>query len=379
MKATRERGWLGIAGLAAVAAALAWGAAREFRAREARRVTDRGSVFASDASGTRALFLLLKSEGLAVSPLTRPPSAALEKGLLVIVDPGTEMDAKGAARALEWIEEGGAVLVAGETFGPLGDALDAEVEPPTVRELGLALPAAGVTPRLAMATGSDASIKVLGMDRTLLERGKSRQAVEVAAGAGRAVLVADAFSATNAGIDAADNAAWWVETCRRLAAGRPVMFLETVHGFAREPSIPEYLSDRGLVPLALQAALVAAVALWVVGSRKAPPLAPSTLVRRPAAEYAATMAQLYRQGRSEAHAAAVALAELAAWWRRPSSARALARMDKSGREAAADTMAILEAEGRGLAGLARPGVDAVHGWVARAAAFRRSVSGDDRE
>ncbi len=378
MKASRERGWLGIAGLVVVAGALAWGAAREFKAREARRVTDRGSIFASDASGTRALFLLLRSEGLAVSALTRPPSVALEKGLLVIIDPGSEMDAKGAARALEWVDAGGAVVVAGEDLGPLGAALDAKVEPPSTRGLGLAMPAKGEKP-YAVATGSDAEVKVEGRDQALLRRGKARQAVEFERGRGRVVLIADAFCATNAGLDAADNAPWWVETCRRLAAGRPVMFLETVHGFAREPSIPEYISDRGLGPLALQVLLVVAVALWVVGSRKATPLAPSTLVRRPAAEYAATMAQLYRQGRSEAHAAAVALAELEAWWRRPASTRAFARLDAAHKAAAQQQMDSLATEGRGLAGLARPGEDAVHGWVARAAAFRRSVSGDDRE
>lgn len=378
MKASRERGWVGIAGLVVVAALLAWGAAREFRAREARRVTDRGSIFASDSSGTRALFLLLKSEGLPVTALTRPPSAALEKGLLVIVDPGTEMDAKGAERALEWVDAGGAVVVAGEDLGPLGKALDAHVVPGPHRGLGLALPARGAKP-YAVATGSDAEVKVEGRDEALLRRGKSRQAVEFERGSGRVVLIADAFCATNAGLDAADNGPWWVETCRRLAAGRPVMFLETVHGFAREPSIPEYISDRGFAPLAVQFILVVAVGLWVVGSRKATPLAPSSLVRRPAAEYAATMAQLYRQGRSEAHAATVALAELETWWRRPASTRAFARLDAAQRAAAQEQMESLAAEGRGLAGLARPGEDAVHGWVARAAAFRRSVSGDDRE
>jgi hypothetical protein len=378
MKASRERSWVGLAGLAALAALLVWGAVREFRAREARRKTDRGSIFAADASGTRGLFLLLRSEGLPVAPLTRPPTAALEKGLLVVIDPGGEMDDDAAERVVEWIASGGATIVAGEQLGPLGVALKAKVSLPTKRGLGLASPTHR-SDKWSMATGSDAEIDVEGTRDVLLRRDGAAQAVEVDCGRGKAVLVADAFCATNAGIDAADNASWWVDTCRRLADGRPVMFLETVHGFAREPSIPEYLTDRGLGPLALQVLLVAGVLLWLVGSRKAPPLAPSTLIRRPAAEYAATMAQLYRQGRSEAHAASVALSELEAWWRRPASARAFARLDASQKAAAQAEIQTLEAEGRGLTGLARPGEDAVHGWVSRAAAFRRRVTGDDRE
>ena len=378
MKASRERGWIGIAGLSVFAVLLAWGAVREFRAREARRKTDRGSIFASDASGTRALFLLLRSEGLPVSPLTRPPTAALEKGLLVVIDPGSEMDTDAAGRVVDWISAGGAAVVAGEHFGPLGVALQAKVSLPTTRSLGLALPTHRAD-NFALATGSDAEISVEGERDVLLRRNGVAQAVEIEPGIGKAVLLSDVFCATNSGLDAADNASWWVDTCRRLADGRPVMFLETVHGFAREPSIPEYLTDRGLGPLALQALLVTAVLLWLAGSRKAPPLAPSTLIRRPAAEYAATMAQLYRQGRSEAHAAGVALSELEAWWRRPASARAFARLDPPLKAAVLKEIETLASEGRGLTGLARPGEDAVHGWVSRAAAFRRRVTGDDRE
>jgi hypothetical protein len=378
MKASRDRGWVGIVGLAAFTALLVWGAVREFRAREERRKADRGSMFASDASGTRALFLLLRSEGLQVSPLTRQPTAALDKGLLIVIDPESEIDEQSAALALDWVAGGGAMIVAGENLGALGEALKAKVMPPSVRRLGLALPKQS-SGKFALATGTNASVEVQGDREVLMTRESAVQAVEIEPGDGKVVLVPDTFCATNSGLDLADNGSWWIDTCRRLADGRPVMFLETVHGFAREPSIPEYLTDRGLGPLALQLLLVAGVFLWFIGSRKAPPLAPSTLIRRPAAEYAATMAQLYRQGRSEAHAAAVALSELEVWWRRPASARALARLDATLKAAALVEIQTLASEGRGLTGLARPGEDAVHGFVSRAAAFRRRVTGDDRE
>ncbi|MEK7467176.1 MAG: DUF4350 domain-containing protein [Planctomycetota bacterium] len=378
MKASPERGWIGIAGLVAFAAILVWGAVREFRAREARGKTDRGSIFSPDASGTRALFLLLRSEGLAVTPMTRPPTAAMEKGLLVVIDPGIEMDKDAAGQVVDWIESGGAVVLAGEYLGALGLALKATSSVPTQRELGLALPTHR-SDRFALATGSNSEVTVEGERDVLLRRDSAAQAVELERGQGKAVLLPDAFCATNSGLDMADNASWWVETCRRLSDGRPVMFLETVHGFAREPSIPEYFTDKGLGPFVLQLFLVAGVLVWLLGSRKAPPLAPSMLIRRPAAEYAATMAQLYRQGRSEAHAAGVALSELEAWWRRPASARAFARLDAARKAAVLKEIESLASEGRGLTGLARPGEDAVHGWVSRAAAFRRRVTGDDRE
>lgn len=378
MKASRDRGWAGIAGLALVIAALAWGAAREFQAREARQAGDRGSVFTADASGTRGLFLLLRSEGIPVTAMTRPPSEAIEKGLLVILDPAGNVDAEEAGRIKAWVEDGSALLVVGEDLGVYGTQFAARVSPGTTRGIALATPATG-EPALAMATGSDAGIEPKPGLRPLLRRGAVTQAAEASPLLGKAVFVSDAFCATNSGLDVADNAAWWVQTVKRLADGRPVMFLETLHGHLREPSIPEYIQDRGYGPFVLQLLLAGLALLWFLGSRPAPPLAPSSLIRRPVAEYAATMAHLYKGGRAEAHAAKVACEELESLRRRPAWSRKMAKLDAKDREAAEKEAEALVAGLTELSGQLRPPEDVVLAWVSRAASLRRKVTGDDND
>lgn len=378
MKAARDRGWTGIAGLFILVAALAGLAAHEFSKRENRRAGDRGSLFTGDSSGARALFLVLRAEGLSVEALTRPPTAAMAKGLLLVIDPDATLDESRATEIKAWIGAGGAALVAGEDFGALGTALGVKIRPARERGLGLALPV-GTALRLALATGSDAGIDSEEEVTRLAKRSKRTQVAELVSGSGRVLFVADGFCATNGALDLADNAAWWVATSKRLAAGRPVMFLETVHGHLREPSVLEYVTDHGYGAASLQALLVLGAALWLFGARPAPPLAASSLVRRPVAEHAATMAHLYSRGRTERHAVKVALAEMEAWLRRPAWARISARLTAADRAAAELESSKLILAGRGLAEVARPNEDAAFGWIAKAARFRRRFCLDDGE
>lgn len=377
MKARPERGWAGLAGLVVLAVLLAWAAAREFEAGESRRKGDRGSLFHAGKSGCRALFLMMKSEGIDARPLTRPVTEGMAPGLLIVVDPGSGISEDDTIAIVAWVRAGGSLLLATETHVPLCEPFGATVTKAPARVTGLALAAPG-RPRLGMATGG--ATEVDGPGEVLFERDGVAQAIEMEdASDGRVVIVGDVFSTTNAGLDLADNVFVWLDLARDLSAGRPVWFLETVHGHQREPSVMEYVGQAGWGPTALQLLLVAAFALWLAGARPAPTLAPSTLVRRAAAEYATTMAHLYRRGAATRHAAAVATAEFDHWLRRPAWPRSLDHLAPAARTAAEAEAAKLVETGDALEKRARPDEGSVHAWIARAGRFKGRFAGADTD
>jgi len=375
MKPARDRGWAGLAGLVALGAALAAGTAAQFREHERQEISDRASIFGADANGARALFLMLRSEGLPAQPLTRPLTPGMEAGLLVVLDPGT-FNPDDARTIREWVAKGNAIIVASDGPSQLVDPFQLTIRGGSSDTLGIA-EAANPAWGLRLATHSDSSVR--GGGRSLFARDDASQVQEIPCGDGEAVVIADVFCSTNAGIDAADNVFFWLETVKRLSAGRPVWFLETHHGHMREPAVTEYLGQVGLGPTVLQIILLVACAAWIFGTRPAPVLAPSTLIRRPAAEYAATMAHLYRKGQADRHAVSVARAEFESWLNRPQWTRGLARLTAAER-AAAETEALeIGKSGKELAGRSRPGEAAAWTWIARAARFRERFRGSDAE
>ncbi|MBI2923217.1 MAG: DUF4350 domain-containing protein [Planctomycetes bacterium] len=377
MKARPDRGWAGLAGLVVLAVLLAWAAAREFEAGESRRKGDRGSLFHAGSSGCRALFLMMKSEGIDARPLTRPVTAGMAPGLLIVVDPGPELSEDDTLAIESWVRGGGGLLLATDRPARLGERFGVTVKRAPGPSTGLALATPG-HPRLGLATGG--TTEVDGAGEALFERAGAAQAIEAEdAGSGRAVVVGDVFSTTNAGLDLADNVFVWLDFARDLSAGRPVWFLETVHGHQREPSVMEYVAQAGWGPAALHLLLVTAFVLWLLGARPAPTLAPSTLVRRAAAEYATTMAHLYRRGAATRHAVAVAAAEFDHWLRRPAWLRSLDTLAPAARTAAETEAATIVQAGEALGKRARPDEGSVHAWIARAGRFKGRFARADHE
>lgn len=366
MIARPERGWAGLAGMAILALGLAWAASRLFEQGESRRKGDRGSIFHAGSSGCRALYLMMRSEGLDARPLTRPVTPGMKKGLLVVIDPGSL--GTGANNDLEeWVRDGGALLLASDADIDVAKQWYASIRPGT-QAVGLSFAAEGM-PRLAMATGQASRVSAAGTG--LYERNGDFQVIEVHdTGAGRVIVVSDVWSATNAGIDHADNIFVWLTLARQLAGDRPVWFLETVHGHTNEPSVLEYVSQAGWGPAALQLVLAVAFVLWFFGARPAKALAPSSLVRREAAEYAATMAHLYRRGNATKHAAGIAVEDFQAWLRRPAFARAGTRLGPAERASAENEARQLLESGQDLARRPRPDAGAVYHWLSRVGRYK---------
>ncbi len=183
------------------------------------------------------------------------------------------------------------------------------------------------------------------------------------------MAVADTFSASNAGLDAADNVFFYLATSQRLAKGRPVWFLETIHGFEREPGMVEYAAASGWGALLVHGVILVVIACWALGARRAPVLAASMLLRRPAAEYAATIAHLYRRGDGRRHAVRVALAELKRWHESPAFIRAARKAPPTFEK---ETEGLIAA-GAALAGQRRPAETEAFAWIAKAAALRKKA------
>lgn len=371
MSSPSARRWPAVAVLVTLAASAVFGTLLLFQQRERRGQGGVGSIFRGDKHGDRALFLLLRSQGLRVAPLTRNPSSGLPDGLLVIVNPSDEFEEREAKAIANWVSRGNALLCACVRNGHLPKAFGLDIRAGDQGDLAIARAAAAPYDKVApaLATASDGSIT--GTLTPLYRQGRATMAADVVHGSGRAVFVADLFSSSNAGLDAADNVFFYLEAARRLAGDRGVWFLETHHGFRREPSVVEFFNRIGLGPALLQLLLLALVAGWAWGARPAPILAPSTLVRRPAAEYATTMAHLYRRGRAQRHAASVVTQELQHWQESPALRATLRRA--SAPDAIERELAGLIFIGKNLAGR-NPSLPESQRWMARVASFRRKVS-----
>ncbi len=322
-----------------------------------------GSVYSGTDAGARGLLLVLKSEGIRAAPLMHAANRATETGLLVILDP-PDVPEDECAAVTAWLERGGSLLLTFKTENRLTRHLGLRVDAGTTAEIGLATPADDAQKRIAsgLATAGDASVH--GVTVLFAKNGRPQAITQYG---GAMVAVSDTFSASNAGLDGADNVFFYLATVKRLAAGRPVWFLETVHGFAREPGMVEYAAGAGWGALLVQIAVVVLVACWAFGARTAPPVPASTLLRRAAAEYAATIAHLYRRGDGRRHAVRVALQELKRWHESAAFARA-ARKAPPDFEKRTDA---LIAAGESLAQAARPVEAEAFAWIAKAAALRK--------
>lgn len=237
----------------------------------------------------------------------------------------------GSARPIE-LEEVRAVLEALDVSGDVARFVpDGEVDD----ELGLGQPDFRVAPEINLAqlvTGSDAgswySIDGAGL------------VMPVFVGDTQVTILSDPDVFNNAGLARPGNAAFAVALVEELRRGGPVVFDETLHGFAEEPSLWKALFRFPLALVTLHIALLVVVVVWAgLGrfgpARSAPPALAAGkeyLVRNTAAllrvaghhahaleRYLAAATEAVRH---ELHAPRdLAPAELAAWLERMRVAR----------------------------------------------------------
>lgn len=253
------------------------------------------STHDAGVSGTKALYLYLEKKGYPVArwyrPLTELPPTA---GTVAIIEPVEAIDRESNA-LLDWVENGGTLIVAGEV-PPLS--------PPTV-DGGRPGSLAPVQPsRYTVGVGSVEVESGLRFDPDVPE-GVPYVADETGAvlvaypfGQGRVIALADPWPLTNDGIRQEDNLVLAENMVRAAGPGRPILFDEYHHGF--------HAGARGLwraLPAparsaAAQTALLAAAYLFLRARRFGParPLPPAP--PRAAAEFVGAVAELYRRARA---------------------------------------------------------------------------------
>ncbi len=144
--------------------------------------------------------------------------------------------------------------------------------------------------RCFKADGSKLSVE------TLYRSGGRPVVLLAGCGAGRIVLVSDAYPATNAGIPEADNALFLMNALDPARRGGMVIFDETSTRVGMGgPGVVSYLRGAGAQPLLIELAIVSLMALWWAASRVGPPAVRRARPPRGAADYVTGMAILYEK------------------------------------------------------------------------------------
>jgi Domain of unknown function (DUF4350) len=241
------------------------------------------SSYATASRGLAAYASLLARNGHPVRRLRRavadaPPPVS---DTLVVLDPDAMEPGEGRAIG-DWVRRGGRLVAGGAAPTWLSGVLeDAPRWSPQAGGTRSALaPIAGVSTVRSVGGGwqqPGGALPVLGpADRPLLLMARS--------GRGTVALLADAAPLQNRLLATADDAALGLA----LAGGRPVDFLETVHGYG---------AARGLAGLPSRVqwmlaglALAALVALWGLGRRLGPPEDAERPLPPPRAEFVDALA-----------------------------------------------------------------------------------------
>jgi hypothetical protein len=226
------------------------------------------SSFATSSTGMAAYASLLDHNGVAVSRLTAPIAARTPArgATLVILDPDVVEPGEAAAIG-RWVRAGGRLLAGGASDASWLDGVLSHppqwrpVEPETAHPLVPVADTVGVRSVVARDGGG---WRRLGATLPILGPKDAPLAVIARDGHGSVVLLADASPLQNRALGVADNAAFGLN----LAAGRPVAFLETVHGYGVRRGL-KALPDE--VKWSLLGLLLAGLlALWTAGRRLGP-------------------------------------------------------------------------------------------------------------
>jgi len=259
----RARAAIAIAGAVAVFALVIFAAAR-------LAPSPHGPVsssFATSPRGLAAYAALLEREGRpvrrAVTPIREHAPARGET--LVVLDP--DVVEEDEARAIgRWVRSGGRLVAGGADAGWLGEALGSppEWEPDPPGTSATLVPVAETAGVSAVRRADGGGWHALGGALPAIGPAGAPLLVVSRSGRGSIALLADASPLQNRLLGTADSAALGLA----LAGDRPVVFLETVHGYGVSRGLSAL---PGRVKWALLGLLAAGLlALWTVGRRLGP-------------------------------------------------------------------------------------------------------------
>ena len=190
------------------------------------------SAFATTPEGAAAYAELLERyEHPVIRLRSELADARLDPAATVVVlDPG-RLDPEQQAAISRFLNTGGRLVIAGSAAAPLGGDLEfVPVGPNQARDLDDSLPAVE-----HVRTAGDGSWDGDGRARILLGTATAPLLLEQRRGEGRALLLADPSPLQNRLLGEADNAALGLQLAG--GRGRPVVFVESVHGFAEATGI----------------------------------------------------------------------------------------------------------------------------------------------
>ena len=255
------------------------------------------SSLATAPEGTAAYAELLRRFGRPVAQLRQPPADAdLDpRATVVVLDP-IGLRSKDDAALRRFVERGGRLVAGGEPEPWLGRVLS---DPPGWREGGptaaTATGLAGV--RTVRTAGEGIWTSTAG---ALVRSGGGALALGRSLGRGQAILVSDPSPLQNRLLDEADNAAFGLA----LAGDRPVVFVESVHGYGPASGVDAIPTRWWWVFGGL---LLAAVVLALArGRRLGPPELPDRELPPARVEFADALAIQLAKVRPRGEAASVA-------------------------------------------------------------------------
>jgi uncharacterized protein DUF4350 len=257
------------------------------------------SSYATTPGGLAAYAELLARAGHPVAQLRRAPARGLlsPQQTVVLLDPDLLLRAQGRA-LLEFVTAGGDLVTGGSSGATFLATILAR--PPTLRSLAprtarplIAAPeTAGVSRVVSLGDGGWAPGSApAGMRAALGAPGSPPLLLVGSIGRGRIALLADASPLQNRLLASADNARLGVDLAG--AAGRPVVFVESVHGYG---------VARGLAALPARwwwmvAGLTLAAVAWIAGRwpRLGPPSARGRVLPPARSAYLQGMTNILRR------------------------------------------------------------------------------------
>ena len=253
------------------------------------------SAYGTASDGLAAYADLLERSGHEVTRLRRTvgPADLPVGATAVVADPTRLSEAEGAALG-RFVVDGGRVLVSGASSASLVEAF-------TGRPAHFDAVEGGARVQVWVPTTFTGSALTLEGDRggrwsdygSLLPlAGADGRATLLTAtvGRGRLLALADTAPLLNANLDRADNASLGLALA---GPGRPVVFVESVHGFES--------GGLGAVPsgwkwAAAGLAVALLLGLWAAGTRLGPPEPTVRVLRPPRADYVDAVAATMRNG-----------------------------------------------------------------------------------
>jgi hypothetical protein len=273
---------------------------------------DQPTTYSAGSGGTKALFELLQRQGFQVERQEQlytklPPTG----GLVIMFEPWQRDLAEGEQAALwKWVEEGGSYLLVvskkGEGQGVTLENVTINTEPNSSGEVNVN-PSANPLLQDVSHVWAEGDIRLENRDKkkqkSLISDSKGDFAITYPRGKGSVTVVTDGLASSNATLEKADNAVFFVNLAQAhsKASRSTILFDEYHQGFGYEGETGTSLWAVMGAPLRTATWYLLAVCLILIYSlnrRFGAPLRTPAPNMLPSTEYIRSMAGFYRRAQA---------------------------------------------------------------------------------